>query len=101
MESDTPKPTGARDGIVSGTAADDRIDAAYTGDPDGDMIDNSDAIIPGEAPEDDIVMAGGGNDFVTSLQCDDEVHGGDGNDTCTRMDSPPPAETGEAAPVGL
>ena len=39
------------DGYVEGTGGDDLIDVAYTGDPEGDMIDNSDALLPGEAPE--------------------------------------------------
>ncbi|MBU3001699.1 Hint domain-containing protein [Roseovarius nubinhibens] len=71
----------APDGIVSGTAGDDLIDTAYTGDPDGDMIDNEDAIIAGEAPNDDIVRAGDGNDHVLAGLGDDDVEGGAGNDT--------------------
>ena len=34
----------ARDGIVEGTTGNDLIDAAYAGDPDGDMVDNNDAV---------------------------------------------------------
>ena len=30
------------DGIVTGTNADDLIDATYTGDPEGDRVDNND-----------------------------------------------------------
>lgn len=69
------------DGIVEGSSGDDLIDAAYTGDPDGDMIDAGDAILPGEAPDDDIVLAGAGDDIVQSGLGDDEVYGGSGHDT--------------------
>ncbi len=81
--------TGARDGIVDGTAGGDLIDTSYTGDPDGDMIDANDAIIPGDAPNDDRVLAGDGNDTVLSglgndtIDADggdDSVDGGVGND---------------------
>ncbi|WP_372840207.1 Hint domain-containing protein [Phaeovulum sp.] len=68
------------DGIVEGTTGDDLIDLAYTGDPEGDMIDNSDALLPGEAPQDDIVLAGDGNDTVYAGLGNDEVYGEDGND---------------------
>lgn len=87
-----PPPPPARDGIVEGTAAGDLIDTAYTGDPDGDFIDNNDAILPGQAPQDDIVLAyggndtvlaGEGNDSVTAGAGDDIVYGGTGNDTAT------------------
>lgn len=69
------------DGIVSGTSGDDLIDLAYTGDPEGDRIDAGDAILPGEAADDDIVHAGDGDDTVHSGLGDDTVYGGDGNDT--------------------
>ena len=52
-------------GTVDGTAGDDYIDVAYTGDPEGDVIDGADGL-------DDVVYAGGG---------DDTVLGGEGNDT--------------------
>ncbi len=70
-----------RDGIVDGTAGNDVIDAAYLGDPQGDRIDNNDAILPGEAPQDDIVKAYGGNDLVRAGLGNDDVYGGTGNDT--------------------
>ena len=73
-------PAPLRDGIVSGTDGDDLIDLDYTGDPDGDRIDAGDAILSGEAPNDDIVEAGNGNDTVYSLEGDDEVDGGRGDD---------------------
>ncbi len=69
-----------RDGIVSGTSGDDLIDLGYTGDPDGDRIDNEDAILPGQAPNDDIVLAGAGDDIVRAGEADDTVFGGSGND---------------------
>ncbi len=68
------------DGLVEGGSGDDLIDFNYTGDPEGDMIDHNDALLPGEAPQDDIVLAGGGNDTVISLEGDDEITAGAGND---------------------
>ena len=70
-----------RDGIVDGTAGNDVIDTAYLGDPQGDRIDANDAILPGEAPQDDIVKAGAGNDLVKAGLGNDDVYGGTGNDT--------------------
>ncbi|MCU0901738.1 MAG: Hint domain-containing protein, partial [Cypionkella sp.] len=87
---DPPPPL--RDGIVEGTVAGDLIDTAYDGDPDGDFIDNNDAIIPGQGPQDDIVLAyggadtvlaGEGNDTITAGEGDDVVYGGTGDDTAT------------------
>ncbi|MBT0956862.1 Hint domain-containing protein [Alphaproteobacteria bacterium KMM 3653] len=69
------------DGIVSGTAGGDIIDASYTGDPDGDMVDNADALLAGETGEDDIILAGAGDDTVTAGAGNDEVFGADGDDT--------------------
>ncbi len=71
-----------RDGIVEGTDGDDVIQAVtYLDDPEGDVIDGGDAILPGEAPQDDIVFAGNGNDIVNAGEGDDEVYGEDGDDT--------------------
>ncbi len=69
------------DGIVDGTNGDDVIDLAYTGDPEGDRIDNGDAVLPGEAADDDIVRAGDGNDRVEAGEGADEVYAGGGDDT--------------------
>lgn len=69
------------DGTVEGTDGDDLIDLDYTGDPDGDLIDNEDALIPDAAPNDDLVYAFGGNDTVFGDDQDDEIYGGDGDDT--------------------
>ena len=71
---------GDRDGIVRGTTGDDVIDVNYTGDNDGDFIDAGDALLPGEAADDDIVVAGGGNDTISAADGDDEVFAGAGND---------------------
>ena len=68
------------DGYVDGTGAGELIDAAYDGDPDGDFIDNDDALLPGETGDDDIVRAGGGNDTVLAGAGDDDVYAGSGND---------------------
>ncbi len=69
------------DGTVSGTAGDDVIDGTYVGDPDGDIVDNNDAILPGDVGNDDLIEANGGNDTVFAADGDDEVYGGTGNDT--------------------
>ncbi len=69
------------DGIVDGTAGSDVIDTAYTGDPEGDRIDNGDALLPGAAPNDDYVLAGDGADTVQAGLGNDEVYGGDGADS--------------------
>ena len=67
------------DGIITGDATDDLIDGSFV-DEDGEVIDGGDAILPGEAPNDDIVTAGAGNDTVLAGAGDDEVYGEDGDD---------------------
>ncbi|TDK47424.1 Hint domain-containing protein [Antarcticimicrobium luteum] len=74
----TRPPTGA--GFVEGDENDNRIDVAYTGDPEGDMIDNGDAIDPSAGPDDDIVDAKGGDDYVEAGEGDDVVYAGSGDD---------------------
>jgi len=69
------------DGTVSGTAGDDLIDGAYTGDPHTDRVDNADAILPGDAPNDDLILAGAGNDTVRAGEGNDRIYGEAGNDT--------------------
>ncbi len=69
------------DGIVSGTDAGETIGPAYTGDPDGDMVDANDALLPGETGDDDIIEAAGGDDLIYAGNGNDEVYGGTGNDT--------------------
>ncbi len=74
------------DGYVDGSSGDDLIDVAYTGDPDGDRIDQNDQILPGEGEDDDIVRAGGGDDTVLSGSGDDDVFGGEGHDSIDGQD---------------
>ncbi|MGQ0567174.1 MAG: Hint domain-containing protein [Gemmobacter sp.] len=69
-----------RDGIVEGSNDGDLIDLDYDGDPDGDFVDNDDALIPGDAPNDDRIYAYGGDDTVLAGEGDDTVYGGRGND---------------------
>lgn len=65
----------AQDGIVEGTTGNDLIDAAYAGDPDGDMVDNNDAILG--VVDEDVIIGGGGNDTIYG-GADDESIEGDG-----------------------
>ncbi len=74
-------PLATGDGIVEGSNAADTIDAAYIGDPEGDLIDADDQILPGEGMDDDIVEALGGDDIIRSGAGDDEVFAGSGDDT--------------------
>lgn len=64
----------ASGGIVDGTDGADTIDAAYPGDPDGNVIDGAD----GDA---DSVYGLGGDDVIESGSGADTVFGGTGNDT--------------------
>lgn len=88
--SDTVDNLHLRDGIVSGTAGNDLIDIAYTGDPDGDRVDAGDAILAGDGPDDDRINAGAGNDtvlagagadLISGEAGDDSLEGQAGNDT--------------------
>jgi Ca2+-binding RTX toxin-like protein len=65
------------DFIVEGSAGADLIDGLYSGDPEGDMIDNSDH---SNGSNDDSVVAGGGDDTVYSGAGYDTVEGGTGDD---------------------
>jgi Ca2+-binding RTX toxin-like protein len=65
------------DYIVSGTAGDDLIDTSYTGDPNGDKVDNNDAK---NGSDDDVIQAGAGNDTVVAGDGNDNIDGGTGND---------------------
>ncbi len=67
-------------GVIDGTAGDDIIDLGYIGDPDGDRVDNNDAVLSGAAPNDDYIVAGAGNDTIDAGQGDDVIEGGLGND---------------------
>ncbi len=65
------------DGVVEGTSGADLIDIAYTGDPEGERVDNADG--PG-GTNDDTIEAGGGNDTVLGGLGDDLIDGGIGDD---------------------
>ena len=69
------------DGIVEGSNAGELIDVDYEGDPDGDKIDNNDALIGNVGSNDDIVVAKGGDDTVLAGEEDDVVYAGSGDDT--------------------
>jgi Ca2+-binding RTX toxin-like protein len=74
----TPEPEG--DGVVEGSAGDDLIDAAYLDDPEGDRIDNDDALLPGQSGDQDIVDAFGGDDTIKSGAEADQIFAGSGDD---------------------
>ncbi|MBM1892438.1 tandem-95 repeat protein [Sulfitobacter pseudonitzschiae] len=80
VDPNTPEKT-TRDGVVDGDNNANVINAAYTGDPEGDKIDNNDAIIGTDTGDQDIVDARGGDDKVYAGADDDEVYAGAGNDT--------------------
>lgn len=63
------------DGYVEGTSGDDLIDNSYTGDPEDDQVDSNDAVLPGEASQDDIILAGDGDDTISGGAGDDEIYG--------------------------
>ncbi len=68
------------DGTVEGTGGDDLIDGGYTGDPEGDMVDNNDALLPGAVGNDDLIYGFAGNDTILADRGNDSVFGGSGND---------------------
>ena len=78
--SDTVDNTNAPDGIVRGTAGDNLIDTAYIDPFDTDRVDANDAFLPGDAPNDDRILAGDGNDTVRAGLGDDSIEAGAGND---------------------
>ncbi|MFY0680132.1 MAG: Hint domain-containing protein [Thalassovita sp.] len=67
----------ALDYVVEGTAGDDYIDDDYQGDPEGDMVDATDAA---DRSNDDVIDAGAGNDTVYAARGDDSILAGTGND---------------------
>ena len=70
------------DGIVHGTTGGDLIQTGYLGDPDGDRVDNNDALgVGGTTGDGDYVLAMGGNDTVLSGAGNDIIYGGSGNDS--------------------
>ena len=76
----TPPECPKLDGIVEGTSGNDVIDLHYTGDPDGDRIDDNDAILAGAGSQDDVVYGFGGNDNIQTFAGNDLVYGGSGDD---------------------
>ncbi len=64
--------------IVEGTGVGELIDATYTGDPEGDMVDANDNATGTNA---DSIVAGGGADTVIAGVGNDTVFGGSGNDS--------------------
>ncbi|QGX98128.1 type I secretion protein [Roseovarius faecimaris] len=81
IEFSTTEFNGGPDGYVDGNDDPNLIDDMYDGDPNGDFVDNNDALLPGEVGNDDIIRAGGGDDTVEAGDGDDEVLAGDGNDS--------------------
>ncbi len=58
------------------------IDGGYLGDPDGDLIDNGDALgVGGTTGDGDYIYAGAGNDTVLAGAGTDVVFAGTGNDS--------------------
>ncbi|RVT83924.1 type I secretion protein [Rhodobacteraceae bacterium CCMM004] len=72
---------GGLDGIVEGTDGDDVINGGYDGDPDGDKVDNNDAIDPNAGPNDDVIEPGAGDDTVKAGDGDDTIRDDDGSET--------------------
>jgi Ca2+-binding RTX toxin-like protein len=71
-----------RDGIVSGTETGELIDDNYTGDPGNDMVDSGDNVLSTDPADedDDIIVAGGGNDTIIAGDGDDSIDAGTGDD---------------------
>lgn len=69
------------DGTVQGTAGNDTIDGSYLGDPDGDLVDANDAILPGMSGDDDLIEGFNGDDTIYGGAGNDIVYGGADNDT--------------------
>ncbi len=62
------------DYIVEGTTGGDLIDSSYTGDPEGDRVDNNDNAT---GTNDDTIYGGGGSDTIDGGAGDDLIYGGD------------------------
>jgi hypothetical protein len=71
-----------RDGIVTGTDNGELIDDSYTGDLGNDMVDSGDNVFSTDPADedDDIIVAGGGNDTIIAGDGDDNIDGGTGDD---------------------
>ena len=61
------------DYLVEGTAGNDTIDASYTGDPEGDMIDANDAL---DGSKDDSIEGGAGFEYIYAGAGDDTISTG-------------------------
>ncbi len=70
-----------KNGVVDGDNTANRIDPAYRGDPQGDVVDGNDATMGNVGSNDDIILARGGNDTVLAGLGNDTVVGGSGNDS--------------------
>jgi Ca2+-binding RTX toxin-like protein len=66
------------DYVVTGTSGNDTINAAYAGDPEGDLVDGHDAA---DGSNDDVIVAGEGDDLIYSGDGNDSVYSGPGHDT--------------------
>ncbi len=69
---------GGPDYVVEGSAGDDLIDIAYTGDPEGDLVDHGDNP---SGNDDDVIEAYGGDDTIHAGAGNDDVDAGSGDDT--------------------
>lgn len=67
-----------RDYVVEGTSGNDTIDASYTGDPEGDLVDANDNAT---GTNDDSIVAGAGDDEISGGLGADTMEGGTGTDT--------------------
>ena len=70
-----------QDGYIDGGDGNDVIDENYTGDLDGDRVDNNDALLPGATGNEDFIRSGLGDDLIYGGAGRDSVRGGGGNDT--------------------
>ncbi|MDA7425634.1 Hint domain-containing protein [Thalassococcus lentus] len=67
------------DGIISGDGTANVINASYSGDPEGDMVDAGDNV-DGSGNNEDTIVAGAGDDTIDSGLDDDSVDAGAGDD---------------------
>lgn len=72
--------------IVEGTSGNDLIDVTYTGDPDGDIVDNNDGNPSSATGDDDSIVAGDGNDTINGGAGSDTMLGEGGDDTFVLTD---------------
>ena len=90
--------------IVEGTDAGELIDDGYTGDPEGDMVDNddgnpnspavgdNDSIVAGAG--DDTIVAGSGNDTISGDGGNDAIYGDSATGSAFETDGPSPYPIG-------